>query len=314
MTGQHASTVLPEFRAPLGRTESIHDTSQSSDEFKSREPHEIGHRDGSSSPLEGWSHFEQRTDVHGANAIKGASYELVHSPKRRRLSGPETPSTRSHDSASNSREPATYTPRRFLPSGVPPLSLRPPCGSSSTAIAASEQQQQQHRPPFLLPPTPAPTTEPKEPLPDVFSPHRRGKKFIPGGMAETMRDWVIDVSQGLQRQRQGDSRRWGDGQRATEVGRLWVITAEQDDGGPLLVTGKWTDRSDGMNLPGFDEAIERANQQQVDRALLINAGANRRNSTDELQSGCQVSLRPPCWRAEIGEQQWIVCADWNIIG
>ncbi|MCJ1471406.1 hypothetical protein MMC13_000045 [Lambiella insularis] len=49
-------------------------------------------------------------------------------------------------------------------------------------------------PPRFVLPTPLPT-DPPVPLPEVFSPHRRGAKYLPSGLAATCREWVLAASQ-----------------------------------------------------------------------------------------------------------------------
>ncbi|KAK7525775.1 uncharacterized protein IWZ02DRAFT_488749 [Phyllosticta citriasiana] len=58
------------------------------------------------------------------------------------------------------------------------------------------------RNPFRLPPSVGhgskndPTAADATPLPEHFSPHRRNQKFVPGGMAETVRGWILGVGHG----------------------------------------------------------------------------------------------------------------------
>jgi hypothetical protein len=46
-----------------------------------------------------------------------------------------------------------------------------------------------HRPAFLTTPSP----QQHEPTPETFSPHRRGERFISGGMAGMMQQWIVET-------------------------------------------------------------------------------------------------------------------------
>ncbi|KAI0183549.1 hypothetical protein EV127DRAFT_475057 [Xylaria flabelliformis] len=58
-----------------------------------------------------------------------------------------------------------------------------------------------HQPTFQKAPRFKPSEIPEgaprpEPLPDVFSPRRRGAKYVQGGLAAELRDWLVDVEAG----------------------------------------------------------------------------------------------------------------------
>ena len=106
--------------------------------------------------------------------------DLPFSPKRRRLLSPTHP--------------------RFT------TTMSTPSTSVSTPAPLS-------RPSFLRPPTPPLPA----PLPQVFSPHRRGAAFVPGGTASTVQAWVVAAGQGAAQgrrtyqysQAQGQNGSWG---------------------------------------------------------------------------------------------------------
>lgn len=108
------------------------------------------------------------------------------------------------------RTPNTATRFRFVLNGA---TQGPPHESQSHPLAPS-------RPTFVLSPGTSRSTEQAQPLPEVFSPHRRGEKFIPGGMAATAREWIVDLGQSVLQHR-GCSRRPGT-IRSAQLLRTWA--------------------------------------------------------------------------------------------
>ena len=169
------------------------------------------------------------------------------------------------------------TPRRF----VSPLLAHPQAPSlvapTSSAVAS--------RPVFLKPPTEA--QQSSEPLPEAFSPHRRGQKFVPGGIAAEVRQWVMDLSHHLP----GSSAYRITGARGDALIVRVIETMGSVKDGMILVTGQFEGR--------------------VLRLLLPTAGKNR--SVDVVADGGLLALKSLTWDVDIAGEKWIVGVDWEII-
>ncbi|TRX95255.1 hypothetical protein FHL15_003947 [Xylaria flabelliformis] len=71
----------------------------------------------------------------------------------------------------------------------------------SSARHREKRPLKSHQPTFQKAPRFKPSEIPEgaphpEPLPDVFSPRRRGAKYVQGGLAAELRDWLVDVEAG----------------------------------------------------------------------------------------------------------------------
>ncbi|KAH8592747.1 hypothetical protein B0O99DRAFT_653680 [Bisporella sp. PMI_857] len=118
-------------------------------------------------------------------------------PKRRRIS---SSSVADDDVVEKSTLPELHTsPPQILSS---PPAIRQPVSSKAsrfvvpTPAPQSTLQDSQTiflKPPRFRPPETAERSPPQDPLPDQFSPHRRGHKYIPGGLAAEVRDWLMNV-------------------------------------------------------------------------------------------------------------------------
>ena len=141
------------------------------------------------------------------------------------------------------------------------------------------------RPSFLLP---APPIDPPEntPLPEAFSPNRRGMaKYIPGGLASTMREWILEVST------KGEG-----GTDSTFRGAVGMDVGDLRTGqGIVMALGT------GPELHG-EEA----------RLLLLGQG----RGGGELRRGGRVEIKRPVWDVQVGDgkgEKWMVGVDWRVL-
>lgn len=212
---------------------------------------------------------EESTNVQWTN-------DLAFSPKRRRLdeSYAALSPTRSHF-----KQP--HTPASELTRGTPHFTQPQP--SQDPIVTQSSAFQ---RPAFLRPS--AAPQEPTEPLPETFSPHKRGQKFVPGGMAATVQQWVIETGQAAVQSRRGQGYLRGE----DYVMRLRIdqITGS----GPFTVHGR---------LPDGD-AID---------VLLAGGGNAKRGQSDAISPGTVVGIRAPTWDLELDGRSWTVGVDWRVL-
>lgn len=182
--------------------------------------------------------------------------ELPYSPKRRRI---DADPTRQPDDDNGTFKPPPD-----------PSTLRarfaPPSSRAHTPVTDT-------RPTFLRPSTET-STEP--PLPEAFSPHRRGQKFVPGGMAATVQQWVVETGQASRR-----GRGWEE--FAVKVRVDAVVGGE----GPCwLVRGK--------SSVGEDVSL-----------ILAGGGG--------VEAGVIVGVRAPTWEVEVEGRRWRVAVDWRVL-
>ncbi|CAK3949813.1 Hypothetical predicted protein [Lecanosticta acicola] len=198
--------------------------------------------------------------------------ELPYSPKRRKLeeAAQESPAKSMFKHPTTPASANAPRPQQFTRAG----------GVASTV---NDRDSQIRRPPFLR--SSLAPLEPAEPLPDAFSPHRRGEKFVAGGMAATMQQWVIETGQGAAHSRRGQSYLRGE-DYVLRVKAETVIGS-----GPILMQGKLPDDEE-MNLMLVREA--------------------RKTSSDVVQ-GSMVGVRAPTWEMELDGRKWTVGVDWKIL-
>lgn len=197
--------------------------------------------------------------------------DLALSPKRRRLdmgpefSSPERPTFR-----------PPQTPASHFAKSMPRVHSQTQDAISTQATASTPE-----RPAFLRPSLPP--QEPSEPLPDAFSPHRRGQKFVPGGMAATMQQWVIDTGQAAVQSRKG---------QAYLKGEDYVLRVKAEDiagHGPYVVQGK--------DVSG-------------DVVDLVLAGTGQGT---EVKPGVVIGIRAPSWDLELDGKTYAVGVDWRTL-
>ena len=137
------------------------------------------------------------------------------------------------------------------------------------------------KPPLIVPPrSPTPPTVTAA----FFSPHRRGQKYVPGGLASTVRDWIVETSQQAHNRahaRRGEEEFWDTRFRVGDY-RL-----EDPNGNIILVLA----RSD------------------VKKWMLLGLG---RGDT-QVELGCTVGIREPTWEVLIGNDSYTVAIEWKVL-
>jgi len=166
-----------------------------------------------------------------------------------------------------------FTPHRFT---VPSVG---PSQASASLFTPDEASAARIRPAFRLPPQETATIS--QPLPDAFSPYRRGQRFIPGGMATEAQQWVIETAQSFNQQRNAASE---------NVTHVSVVEASNNTGdGMILVKGESDHRL--LNL------------------LLVPYGMNI--ASPDVNQGDILAIRAPTWQIKLVDEIWVVAADWK---
>lgn len=226
---------------------------------------------------------EMLDDTHAVPTIEqdGASTpwtnDLALSPKRRRLDV--------HDDFSSPGQACfkhPQTPASHFAKAVP--RVQPP--PTHESISTQRSDNAAPRPAFLR--SSVAPSEPSEPLPDAFSPHRRGQKFVPGGMAATMQQWVLETGQAAVQSRKGQGYLRGE----DYVMRLKVEIVGGD--GPHVVKTR------------------SANGESVSLVLARSAQVGAVHS-QEVTAGRVVGVRAPSWDIDIDGEHYAVAVDWKIL-
>ncbi|KAF2842055.1 hypothetical protein M501DRAFT_988323 [Patellaria atrata CBS 101060] len=136
------------------------------------------------------------------------------------------------------------------------------------------------KPSFLKPSIRDSTTS--TPLPDSFSPHRRGQKFVPGGMAATVGQWIVEVGHTATTQKRGSN-------TVNEHGLIGRIRVKS---GEISPTENENTRLREINV------------------VLVGKGRSGRNI---VQEGDVVGIWAPSWDIEIKSQRWAIGVDWGLL-
>ncbi|KAI4862069.1 hypothetical protein F4820DRAFT_431744 [Hypoxylon rubiginosum] len=186
---------------------------------------------------------------------------------------------------------------------------------------AAQQQQQQptfHKPPRFKPAADAPEGSHRhgDPLPDAFSPHRRkGAKYVPGGLAASVRDWFVDVwagaTTGAGAGAGAAARRDGGGSNSDG----WVARVRVDEvkaaPGMALITGRHVRDDDDNDEHEHDGDAGLRGVRVVLAGSPRVAGLAKR---EDVRQGSVVGIGRPTWEVSIQDQgHWAVVCEWAIL-
>lgn len=184
----------------------------------------------------------------------------IRSPKRPRL--------RSHEHSPDSVSLSPRTVRmsaRFRPSTTQMPS--PSALTSNTPIPSR----------LLFVEQSAPVDDSQsDPLPQAFSPHRKSQKFLPNGLAASMRSIIVEATS-----TQSNPHRWRGG---------WRVRANSVTDGPSI----------GMTT--VQGTTENGSEEHV---LLV-------GKRDVPQAGQSVVVKGVSWDVELRDIRWVVTVDWVV--
>ncbi|KAH0350880.1 hypothetical protein KCU81_g2452, partial [Aureobasidium melanogenum] len=170
------------------------------------------------------------------------------------------------------------------PSSTPGRFILPPVGTSRTTFTRTDgNTPSSSRPAFLMASIPAPETI--TPLPDAFSPRRRGQKFMPGGLASELQSWIIEAAQTATQGRPQSTSSVDDSVHLIDVN-------EVRGDGPMFAHG---------TKPGKIDA----------KVLFIDGQASQKAA--KVKAGDRVSIRLPTWDVEVSGEAWTVGVDWRTV-
>ncbi|KAI2625728.1 hypothetical protein GGR54DRAFT_511811 [Hypoxylon sp. NC1633] len=154
-----------------------------------------------------------------------------------------------------------------------------------------------------------------DPLPDAFSPHRKGAKYIPGGLAAEVRDWFVDVwaasgTTGAGIGPAGIGIGVGVGAREGD----WIARIRVDDvcGAPGMAFIQGRRERDERGGAG-----DAAGAQDPGTARVVLAGSPRVAGLErrrDVGPGVVVGVGRPAWEVLVpGQGRWAVACEWAIL-
>ncbi|KAM3075072.1 hypothetical protein ACMFMG_007471 [Clarireedia jacksonii] len=196
--------------------------------------------------------------------------------------------------------PANTSKSKFLLSTPLPASTSTPQPSNSIPRPF-------HKPPRFRPPDPDEQSHlTPDPLPEQFSPHRKGQKYIPGGLAAEVRDWLMNLDSAL----------------PSHVGRgkikedMWVVKLVVDE-----VTGG--ERA-GMNLVRGRQVGREREREDSTKVVENDLGSVKVILAGEVagvglqrgkgvEVGKVVGIKGPVWEVVVEGEKWGVGVDWKVL-
>jgi hypothetical protein len=166
------------------------------------------------------------------------------------------------------------------------ITTAPPSASESTEVTQTFL-----KPPRFRPPDPSITQQAQpDPLPEHFSPHRRGQKYMLGGLAAEVRDWLVNFDSALpatSAQKKGND--------------PWLVR--------VLVEEMSGDGGDGMTLV-------RGQQVLSSEMRVILAGEGQHLGLQKgvvVTVGKTVGIQGPIWEVVLDGVKWSVGLDWKVL-
>ncbi|KAK0108263.1 hypothetical protein ONS95_003080 [Cadophora gregata] len=201
------------------------------------------------------------------------------------------------------RRPISTTAPRFLLSTPAPQSTHHDSHSLSTQNPLPTPFL---KPPRFRPPDPSSAAQAQsDPLPDQFSPHRKGQKYIPGGLAAEVRDWLMNLEGAIPDMR---------GKRRDEEWLVKIMVDEVSGGskeGMTMVRGRQIHTVDVDVYGEVGEMVDTVGEVKV---ILAGEGAGtglQKGSAVEV--GKMVGIKGPVWEIVVEGVKWGVGVDWKVL-
>lgn len=202
-------------------------------------------------------------------------HSFPFSPKRRRLDN--------DDAYAAGQPPGTHETQRPIPDAFNPAPAFTILRGASAQPKARDDTGPLARPAFIRPTAASEQTH--EPLPETFSPHKRGSKFPAGGMASTVQQWVIEAGQAAVNSRKGQSYLHGE----DYVKRVKIES--------VIGSRAYTARATASDNSSINILL--AGRGPGDAEIL------------SPKSGSMIGVRAPVWNLEVDGTTWLVAVDWK---
>jgi len=148
-------------------------------------------------------------------------------------------------------------------------------------------------PPRFLPPEP--TEDAAEPLPDHFSPHRKGQRYVQGGMASQLRDWLTNISSSIPPNKSKD-----------DPWLVRILVDEINGGGKTgMVMVK------GRQIHDAGRVVELVGEV---RCVLAGEGMGvGLQKARKVEVGSFVGIKGPVWEMSLEGMRWGVGVEWKAL-
>ncbi|CCU78245.1 hypothetical protein BGHDH14_bgh02688 [Blumeria hordei DH14] len=135
-----------------------------------------------------------------------------------------------------------------------------------------------------------------DPQPIQFSPHRRGHRYISGGLAATLQGWLVNIENHKPSQPGGISPLL-----------MNVIVDDFIHGGitgMILVSG---------NTPPMEGEISKDIPRKVKLLLAGKGTGTESQSKRQILKGSTIGIKAPTWQVNIKEEKWNIAVDWVVV-
>jgi hypothetical protein len=178
------------------------------------------------------------------------------------------------------------------------------------APAASQQvinpipgQHTFRKPPNFRPPSPSAINNQVDPLPEQFSPHGKGRKYIPGGLAAELQGWLFNIESTSHATPKYKNEEWP----------IRVIIEEisgDQRSGITMISGRQ------MHSLQSDNNGSRGKVNTLEEVRVILAGEGQSvglRKSSKIEIGSVVGIRGPVWEVIVREGEWGVGCDWKVL-
>ncbi len=258
---------------------------------------------------------QEEDSEHQTAAVDGDDYKLEEpSSKRQRLSS----SSKDHEAKEGAKlfeDDLEETPLTCIPILSSPPAPHPPISNAAPRFLLSTpvpplsvpQLADSNAGPFLKPPRfrPRDSIEQEkvmiDPLPEQFSPHRRGQKYVTGGLAAEVRDWLFSLESAVpaipRTEREDDS--W----------LVKILVDETSGGGTAgmtMIGGRQVHSMGGTS--GFVDTMVTV------KYILAGEGIyTGLQKGSKVQAGKTVGIKGVSWEVVLDGQKWRVAVDWMVL-
>jgi hypothetical protein len=239
-------------------------------------------------------------------ALKRRRISSSPDPKEEELEEEELPhpSSDTQDSVSSSlpilssppapRRPVASTAPRFITSTPGPPVTPQPTTSKTTFL----------KPPRFRPPDPSESGQgASDPLPEQFSPHRKGQNYVHGGLAAEVRDWLVNIESTIPSREAG---------RGEDEWLVKIMVDEVSGGGADSQARMALVRGKRVHFMGEDgEVVDTMGEVRV---MLAGEGQSTGiQKGAAVQVGKTVGIKGPVWEVVIEGVKWGVGVDWKVL-
>ncbi len=186
---------------------------------------------------------------------------------------------------------STTAPRFITSTPAPPTTPQP--STANTAFL---------KPHRFRPPDPSESAQgASDPLPEQFSPHRKEKNYVHGGLAAEVRDWLLNIESSIPARELG---RRGDG---------WLVMVFVDE----FSSGRAESQARMITIRG--RQVHSMGGEMVDtagevRVMLAGEGqATGLQKGSKVEVGKTIGIKGPVWEVVIEGEKWGVGVDWKVL-